>query len=70
MPTEEELESLDDAMLANATGPAAASVDGVSTNQHSIQDQIALRKFLGGKAVGANPHLALRWAKIVPPSTA
>ncbi len=67
MPTDEELESLDEAMLANATGPASASVDGVSTNQHSIRDQIELRKFLGAKDAMATPLRALRFVKIVPP---
>ena len=64
-------EDLKDAIKQNAEGPKQASADGVSTQQHSLGDQIEADKYLAGKdAVSKNPAKAFTRVKIVPPGTA
>ena len=62
-------EELDNIIKQNAEGPKQASVDGVSTEQHSLGDQIAADKYLASKQAGRNPAKALTRVKIVPPGT-
>ena len=62
-------EDLKDAIKQNAEGPRQASVDGVSTEQHSLPDQIAADKYLASKQAGCNPAKALTRMKIIPPGT-
>jgi hypothetical protein len=62
-------EDLDSAIRDNATGPAKASGDGTSVEQHTLADQIAADKYLAGKQAGRNPARALTRVKIVPPGT-
>lgn len=49
--------------------PASASVDGVSVSSRPIADLIAADKYLKGNAAAANPLAALRFAKVVSPSS-
>lgn len=52
----------------NATGPAKASGDSSSVEQHKLTDQIAADKHLAGQAGVNNPkHRGLRLNKLVPP---
>jgi len=52
----------------NAQGPRQAAADGVSTQQHSLADQIAADKYLAGKdALSTDPRKAFVRVKIVPP---
>lgn len=60
-------EDLDNVIRENAAGPAKASDDGTSVEQHSLADQIAADKYLLQKAAGRNPAKALTRVKIVPP---
>ena len=60
-------EELDNAIRDNATGPAKASVDGTSMEQHTLVDQVAADKYLANKAARRNPAKALMRVKIVPP---
>ena len=60
-------EELDNAIRENANGPAKASSDGTSIEQHTLADQIAADKYLASKRAGRNPVKSLRRAKIVPP---
>ena len=63
-------EDLDSAIKQNAEGPKQASADGVSTQQHSLPDQIAADKYLAGKrAASKNPAKAFTRVKIVHPGT-
>lgn len=65
---------LDTALDANATGPRSVTIDGSSTVQHPLPDQIAAAKFkrsrdaidqpAGGKVLG------IRMFKLRPPGTA
>ncbi|MCE5280328.1 MAG: hypothetical protein ABFD92_07800 [Planctomycetaceae bacterium] len=58
------------AIEQSAQGPKQASVDGVSTQQHSLIEQIEADKYLAGKeAASRNPAKAFTRVKIVPPGT-
>lgn len=60
---------LEDTILENAQGPAAASGDSGSVTQHSLQDQIAADRYLASKAAAASStgNRGLRFNRIVPP---
>lgn len=62
-------EELDNAIRDNASGPARASGDGTSVEQHTLANQIAADKYLAAKRAGRNPAKALTRVKIVPPGT-
>ena len=63
-------DELDNTIRENASGPKQASADGVSTQQHSLADQIEADKYLASKtAVSKNPAKAFTRVKIVPPGT-
>ena len=60
-----------DIIEQNAAGPKQASADGVSTQQHSLKDQIEADKYLAGKdAASKDPTKAFTRVKIVPPGSA
>lgn len=61
-------ENLEDEIRENAKGPAKASGDAGSVEQHKLTEQIAADKHLAGKIAVAKPHRGLRFNKIVPPS--
>ena len=60
--------NLEDEIRENAKGPAKASGDAGSVEQHKLTDQIAADKHLAGKSAVTKPHRGLRFNKIVPPS--
>ena len=60
-------EELDNAIRENAAGPAKASVDGTSMEQHTLAELIAADKHLANKTARRNPAKALMRVKIVPP---
>ncbi|OQB85567.1 MAG: hypothetical protein BWX88_01833 [Planctomycetes bacterium ADurb.Bin126] len=60
-------DNLDSTIRDNASGPAKATADGTSMEQHPLPDQIAADKYLSQKAAGRNPAKALTLMKIVPP---
>lgn len=61
-------DNLEDEIRENASGPAKASGDAGSVEQHKLKDQIAADKHLAGKQAVAKPHRGLRFNKLVPPS--
>ncbi|WP_436717404.1 hypothetical protein U8335_11110 [Roseiconus lacunae] len=61
-------DDLQDEIRENASGPAKASGDAGSVEQHKLTDQIAADKHLAAKSAVAKPHRGLRFNKIVPPS--
>lgn len=63
-------ETLTDAIRENAAGPAKASGDSMTVEQHSIQDQIAADRYLASKAAASKPHRGMRFTRIVPPGAA
>ena len=58
---------LEDTIRDNASGPAKATGDGTSMEQHPLPGQIAADKYLASKRAGKNPAKALTRVKIVPP---
>ena len=60
-------DGLDDAIRENASGPAKATSDGTSMDQHTLADQIAADKYLASKAAMWMRNFGLRRARIIPP---
>jgi hypothetical protein len=60
-------ENLDDKIRDNASGPAKASGDAGSVEQHKLTEQIAADKHLAGKNAVQKKHRGLRFNKLVPP---
>jgi len=61
--------NLDDAIAENAAGPAKASVDGQSVEQHSLPDVIEADRYRESKNASRKPGMGIRFAKLVPPGT-
>lgn len=58
---------LENAIRENAAGPAKASGDSGSVEQHSLADQIAADRYLANKEAMRNPRRGVRFSKMVPP---
>lgn len=61
---------LEDAIRKNAKGPAKASGDSGSVEQHPLKDQIEADKYLASKAALKSKKLGLKFTKLVPPGSA
>jgi hypothetical protein len=62
-------EELENAILENAQGPAKASGDSGSMEQHPLPDQIAVDRYLESKKAARSKGLGIRLKKLVPPGT-
>ncbi len=60
-------ENLEDQIRENASGPAKASGDAGSVEQHKLTEQIAADKHLADKQAVTKPTRGLRFNKLVPP---
>ena len=60
-------ETLKEIILDSAANPKQATVDGVTVQQHSLRDLLALRKQLADEEAAKNPARALTRVKIIPP---
>jgi hypothetical protein len=60
---------LDDTIKKNAEGPAKASGDAGSVEQHPLPDQIEADRYLRSKEATADKKRGLRFNKLVPPGT-
>jgi len=58
---------LDQALAENAAGPAKASVDGQSVEQHPLPDVIEADRYRESKKASRKPGIGIRFAKLVPP---
>jgi len=63
------IDDLVDIIRDNATGPAKASGDSSSMEQHSLPDQIAADKYLESKKAVRRKGLGIGLKKLVPPGT-
>jgi len=63
-------DTLDNSIKNNAEGPARASGDSGSVEQHKLSDQIAADKYLASKKAAAGAGLGVRMVKISPGGTA
>lgn len=60
---------LDNSIKTNAEGPAKASGDSGSVEQHKISEQIAADKYLASKKASRSKGLGIKLAKISPPGS-
>ncbi len=60
-------EQLDQTIRDNAQGPAKASGDSGSMEQHKLADQIAADRYLCSKEAAKSKSRGLRFTKLVPP---
>jgi len=62
-------DELEQAIRENAQGPAKASGDAGSVEQHALAEQIEADRYLASKAA-ARKGLGVRMTKVVPPGAA
>ena len=62
-------DDLDDTIRENAQGPAKATGDSGSMEQHPLPDQIAADRYLEGKKASRRKGLGIAMKKLVPPGT-
>lgn len=62
-------DDLDDTIRENAQGPAKASGDSGSMEQHPLRDQIEADRYLNSKQAAKQKHRGLRFSRLVPPGT-
>jgi hypothetical protein len=60
-------DDLEDEIRKNAEGPAKASGDAGSVEQHKLAEQIEADRYLASKDAVKKPRRGLRFTKIVPP---
>ena len=63
-------DNLDDKIRENAEGPAKASGDAGSIEQHKLTEQIEADRYLCSKEAAKSNKHGLRFNKLVPPGTA
>jgi hypothetical protein len=63
------VEELDNSIKTNAEGPAKASGDSGSVEQHKLSEQIAADKYLESKKASRAKGLGVKLAKISPGGT-
>ncbi len=66
----EDPKPLDEAIEEAAKGPAKASGDSGSVEQHNLKDQIEVDRYLASKKAAKRKGLGLKFTRIVPPGTA
>jgi hypothetical protein len=59
--------NLENKIRENAEGPAKASGDAGSVEQHPLPDQIEADRYLASKEAAKQPRRGLRFNKLVPP---
>jgi len=62
-------DTLDNSIKTNAEGPAKASGDSSSVEQHKLSEQIAADKYLESKKASRTKGLSVKLAKISPGGT-
>jgi hypothetical protein len=62
-------DDLEQTISENAQGPAKASGDAGSMEQHSLPDQIAADRYLKSKKAAKKKGLGIGLKKLVPPGT-
>lgn len=60
-------DELEQAIKDNAAGPAKASVDGQSVEQHGLRDQIEADRYLASKEATRRTGLGVKLVKLEPP---
>lgn len=60
-------DELDDTIRDNAQGPAKASGDAGSVEQHKLSEQIEADRYLAAKQAAKSKRRGLSFNKLVPP---
>ena len=60
-------DDLDDTILQNAQGPANASGDAGSVEQHALADQVEADRYLASKQAARSKRRGLVFNQLVPP---
>ena len=60
-------DELDDTIRENAQGPAKASGDAGSVEQHKLSEQIEADRYLAAKEAAKSKRRGLAFNKLVPP---
>lgn len=60
-------DDLEEDIRKNAQGPAKASGDAGSVEQHKLAEQIEADRYLASKEAAKQPRRGLRFNKLVPP---
>lgn len=60
-------DELENTIRENAQGPAKASGDSGSVEQHPLSDQIEADRYLASKQAAKSKSRGLRFNKLVPP---
>ena len=60
-------DELEDKIRENASGPAKASGDAGSVEQHKLSEQIEADRYLASKQAATKKNRGLRFNKLVPP---
>ncbi len=63
-------DELDTTIEQNAQGPAKASNESGSMEQHKLTDQIAADRYLNSKKAARAKGLGVRTSKLAPPGSA
>jgi hypothetical protein len=63
-------DDLEQSIRENAEGPAKASGDAGSIEQHKLPEQIDADRYLCSKEAAKSKRRGLRFNKLVPPGTA
>lgn len=70
MPDDEDLDALENAIIENAQGPAKASDDTGSMEQHSLSEQIEADKYMRARqATRSGRGLGIKLTKLIPPGS-
>jgi hypothetical protein len=60
-------ENISEAITQAALGPKSSTVNGVTLQEHDLDQLIRVEKHLASKTAGTRNHMGLRFGKIVPP---
>ena len=60
-------DNLNEAIRDNASGPAKATGDSGSVEQHKLRDQVEADRYLESKKATRRKGVGVKFAKLVPP---
>lgn len=55
-----------DAIVENAQGPKRSKHDQIEMEQHSLKDQILARDAVASAEAASQPHMGLRFSRLIP----
>jgi hypothetical protein len=67
MATQAEIDAVEDALVANAAGPASVSVSGQQVTAKTSDDTIKAANYLSAQKGMSQNYFGLRFKQLVPP---